>query len=60
MLCICLLYSANLRPREIQSANNRLFFGIEKKTQKEKSQNTENMKELYIVFISTEENNDYM
>ena len=33
----------------------RLFFGVERKTQTKKSQNTENLSALHIVFISEEE-----
>ena len=35
---------AYLRPTESRSANSRLFFGVEQKTQTKKQQDTENLK----------------
>lgn len=40
MFCIDLSYFAYLRPVENMLSNNRLFFGVEETTQKEKSWNT--------------------
>lgn len=40
MFCIDLSYFAYLRSVENMLSNNRLFFGVEEKTQKEKSWNT--------------------
>lgn len=41
--------------KESQPQNTRLFFVVERKTQMKKSQNTENLSVLHIVFISEEE-----
>ena len=48
-------YSAYLCLTESRTANTRLFFGVERKTQMKKSQNAENLSVLHIVFISEEE-----
>ena len=48
-------YSAYLCLTESRTANTRLFFGVERKTQTKKSQNAENLSVLHIVFISEEE-----
>ena len=42
-----MLFSAYLRPKETPLANTRLFFGVERKTQREKSESAFNLKVVH-------------
>ena len=49
-----LLFSTYLRLKECPVANSRLFFGVEQKTQTEKSKSGYNLKVAHIAFLSVE------